>query len=558
MKPRESVFVFLLVAAAFAAAFTWRVATRLHDPRHTAAFASACEAQPLLGAVRVRSGDPHAAQRLLAAEDDAFRRVLAPARAESVFRYGRLLYAAPAEVDEALARLRRGEVPKLPPQPDITRYYRDARGPYACDVILRDGARVESIEAVLPDADLAGEPVAREADARQAAGLPHALIFALAVVGVIAVWRPGPQEMPRRLLAALAGVVGLGLAGLGIDVATLPALVCVAAVPRGRPLLAGAACLFFPSLALRRIGVVFLVGGLVRWVTPRPQVGLRGGWFAAVLVGLAAAGAWALLSVPVARTVPEPLRGEPAVVLVPRADAAAKAQALRREGWARVIGGETPVPPRPDLVIRRKLTEIFRLAMVWARKSSGARRAQFEEVAEAAALESLYLPLELRARLRARDGRAVLWVQDDLPLEREEFHSALLYRQRGEIQMRKEARIAALIGLALAGLWLGYRCRDRGAPGLVAAYIGLAAGVALLLWGEPFGLTLPAELLAPVLVVAAFSPSAHAPLGLAAAAAWMPQAYLGPALAVALASGGGWLGRVGRRPAARSRQISRR
>ncbi|MHC4817374.1 MAG: hypothetical protein ACYTF8_04925, partial [Planctomycetota bacterium] len=286
MKPREALLVFLLVAAAFAAAFAWRVATRLHDPRHADAFAAACDAQPLLSAVRVRTADPHAAQRLATAPGDAFLRVLAPARAESVFRYGRLLYAAPREVDEALARLKRGEVPRLPPQPDIAHYYRDARGPYACDVILREGARVESIEAVLPDADLSGEPVVREAEARRAADVPHALIFALAVVGVIAAWRPGPQEMQRRLIAALAGVVGLRLSGLGLDVATLPALVCVAASPRGGPLLAGATCLFFPSLALRRIGVVFLVGGLIRWAAPRPEADVRRGLYAAVLVVL--------------------------------------------------------------------------------------------------------------------------------------------------------------------------------------------------------------------------------------------------------------------------------
>jgi hypothetical protein len=557
MKPRETLLVVLLVAAAFAAAFCWRIATGLCDPRHAEAFAAACDAQPLLSAVRVRTGDPHAAHRLSTAPGDAFRRVLAPARAESVFRYGRLLYAAPAEVDEALARLQRGEVPKLPPQPDIARYYRDARGPYACDVILREGAPVESIEAVLPDAHLSGEPVVREAEARRAAQVPHALILALAVVVGIALWRPGPQEMPRRLLAALAGVVALGLLGLGLDVATLPALLCVAAAPCGGPLLAGAACLFFPSLALRRIGAVLLVGGLVRWVAPRPEGGLRRGLCAALVVALAAVGWWALGTVPVARSVPEPLRGEPAIVLVPRAEAPARAEALRREGLKGVVGAETPVPPRPDLVVRRKLTEIFRLSLVWARKSSGERRAQFEEVAEAAALESLYLPLELRARLRARDGRAVIWVQDELPPERGEFMSALLYRQRGEIQLRHEARTAALIALLLGGLWLGYLRGNRAAPGLLAASLGLVAAVAVVFFFEPRGLSLPAELLAPILVVTALSPSAHAPLGLAAAAAWMPQAYLGPALAVAVAAGGGWLGRIGRRSAVSS-EISRR
>jgi hypothetical protein len=557
MKRRETLLVLLSVAAAFAAAFAWRGATGQHDPDHADAFAAACEAQPLLGAVRVRHGDKHAAHRLSIAPGDAFRRVLAPARAESVFRYGRLLYAAPAEVDDALARLKRGEVPKLPPQPDIAHYYRDARGSYACDVILREGARVASIEAVLPDADLFGEPVVREAEAKSAAEARHAFIFALAVVCVIAVWRPGPQEMLWRLLAAAAGVIVLGLSGWGLDVATLPALVCVAAAPRGGPLLAGAVCVLFPSLALRRIGVVFLIGGLVRWVVPRPDAGVRRASTAAILLVLAVAGGWVLGAAPLRRTVPEPLRGEPAVVLVPQDEASATAEALRKEGWAGVVGGETPVPPRPDLVIRRKLTEIFRLSMLWARKSSGERRAQFEEVAEAAALESLYLPLELRARLRARDGRAVIWIQDELPPEREEFMSALLYRQRGERQMRREARVAAPIVLVLAGAWLGYRRGNRAAPGLLAAFLGLAAGVALLLYAEPQGLTLPAELLAPVLVIAALAPSAHAPLGLAAAAAWMPQAYLGPAIAVALASGGGWLGRFGRAPET-SKEVSRR
>ncbi|MHC4819572.1 MAG: hypothetical protein ACYTF8_16125, partial [Planctomycetota bacterium] len=499
MKPREGLLVFLLVAAAFAAAFAWRVATRLHDPRHADAFAAACDAQPLLGAVRVRTADPHAAQRLAAAPGDAFRRVLAPARAEAVFRYGRLLYAAPAEVDETLERLKQGEVPKLPPQPDIARYYRDARGPYACDVILRDGARVERIEAVLPDAELSGEPLVREQEARRAAEVPHALILALAAAGLLAAWRPGAQEMRRRLLAALAGVAVLGTLGWGLDVATLPALVLVVAAPRGRPLLAAAVCLFFPSLALRRIGVAMVVGGLVRWAAPQPAAGGRRGLYLATLVVLAAAGWGALRAVPVMRTVPEQLRGEPAVVLVPRAQAAASAEALRNEGLAGVIGAETPVPPRPDLVTRRKLTEIFRLSMAWARKSSGERRAQFEKVAEAAALESLYLPLELRARLHARDGRAVLWIQDDLPPDREEFMSALLYRQRGEIQMRREARLAALMALLLGGAWLGYRRGNRGTFGLVAGFVGLAAAVALLFSAETWALTLPAELLAPVL-----------------------------------------------------------
>ncbi|MHC4547804.1 MAG: hypothetical protein ACYTEZ_03420 [Planctomycetota bacterium] len=557
MKPREAALVFLLVAAAFAAAFTLDVATHpraIHDPRHAADFARAREALPLLGAVRVRSDLPHAAHRLATAPGRDFLRVLAPARAEAVFRYGRLLYASPPQVSEALAQLERGEVPALPPPPDIGRYYRDARGPYACDVILREGASVGSIRRLLPDARLAGEPVVVEEEERAARPVPHAYILALAAVCAWAAWRTGVLDMQQRLLAALLPVVVLGLGGWGIDAATLAALVLAAAVPQGWPLLAALPCLFFPSLALHRVGIALLVGGCVRWAGARTQqVGLeegrrpRRGGSALLLVVLLGVGWLLLAQQPLGARVPAALRGEPAATFVPRDQALARAEELRRAGWRGVVGDDTPVPPEPSALTRRQLHNIFHLATLNARKSQGERRERFEEVAEAAALEGLFLPPELRVRLRTTDGRAVLWIQEDPPLDRDDFMSARLYRLRGELQLREEGRLGALLAFLLAGGWLCYRRGNWAALALAARFAGVAAAFGLLWLGETHGAALPAEVLAPLLVVTAFGPSLHGALGLGAAAAVMPQSYLWPALALALAAACAWLGDLSRR-----------
>lgn len=541
MTPREGLLVVLNVAAALVAAAFFRVAARpaeLHDPRHAERFEQACEALPILDAVHVRSSEPDAAHRLATQGGASVGRVLDPARVRATFRYGRLLYTTPARIEETLRMLKRGELPPPPPPaPDFSPWFRDADGPYTCDVLLRDDTKgLARIRELLPDARLSGEPVVAAAEARAVRDLPRALLVGLVAALLWIAWRAGRVRVERRLLPALVPLAVLCAAGWGIDVWTVPALILAATVPRGRPLVCGAPCLLFPAGTLRRIGLVLLVAGILRW-RQRPQPATPARRRELALLAVLLVGGWfALAALPLRGSEPAALRAEPAVCLVPEAEAAAKVRALRKE-FTGVVGGPSPLPPAADRATRGHLRAIYTLAERMARGATGARKERLMEVAEAAALPELYLPPALRERVRTRDGRAVIWVHDDVPPAREEFIGARLYRLRGVAALRDRAVWASLLTFLLAGLAAADPVR------LLARVAGVAGGVALLVvahQGAP-------EVYAPLLVVVAMAPGVTSLIGLAAAAAALPSAYLWPAAAFTLAAGCGWCGELIRR-----------
>jgi len=542
MNAREAARVLVLVAAAGAAALSFRVAARAREwyaPVHGRRFDAACAALPVLGGVRVRSDQPGAGVRLVASLGVGFREVLRPQRAEAMFRRGRLLYATPEEVTEVLAEVRAGEPPRtLPALPDLQPYYEDAQGPYDCDVILKEGATTEGLRALLPDARLAGEPVAIEEEDAAGRTRARALLVALLAVGVWRAWRGGIRDAERRLLASLASLAALGLSGLGADPWTVAAVVLVAGASEGAPLLAGAAALLFPSTTLQRIGVVLLVGGIVRLRRPAPRAG--GAWRGTALFLLLLGGGGALLGalLPVAVDVPSAVAGDAAVTFVPADVAAERAATLRAEGFEHVVGGARLVPPPATLERRRQLVEIHARATTLARRSEGERAARFRETAEAAAVDELFLPHDLAARLFTRDGRAALWVLDDVDPERAEFESGHLYRTRGEAQLEREGRLAGALVFVLAGAGLVWARGRRAWLPLLWRFTGAAAGLAVLMAGEGAG----TGAFPPLLVLAAVAPAAAVPLGLGAAAL-APPAIPWTAGAFAVAAGLGWLTR---------------
>jgi hypothetical protein len=516
------------VAAAIAAAWSFRPAVhpeRIDDPEHQRRFLAACDALPPLGAVRVRSDDPHAVHRLATAPGAAIVEVSGPARAEPVFRAGRYLLATPAELDEALARLKRGELPPPPPPPpDLTRYYRDADGPYTCDAVLAGDATPDAIRRVLPGARLSGEPLAREAEARDAPRIARTLLLALPLLGGWLAWRRGRVEAERRLLAALAALVALGVTGLGADSLTVAALLLVAGAPAGSPLLAGAPCLLFPPLALKRLGVVLLVGGVLCLGRPPAREGRGSLRAAALAVALGVAGFLALDAVPLGAASRPEVAAEPAALLVPPREVAATAAKLRAEGFD-VVGDEDLVPQPADLARRRALDRIFTLAERHARGAEGELRDRFADVADAASRTDLYLPTSLRARLRARDGRHALWLAGGAPPA---AASARLYRERGDLSRREHARAAGVAVLLALGLG---RALVRGARPVLLAFLGAAAGVLLLLAAAPDA----ADGFVPLVAVAAAAPAFGPPLALAAAAIFDPSTLL-PAAALFVAA----------------------
>jgi hypothetical protein len=153
-------------------------------------------------------------------------------------------------------------------------------------------------------------------------------------------------------------------------------------------------------------------------------------------------------------------------------------------------------------------------------------------VAQAAALDSLYLPASLRARLRTKDGRWVLWVQEEAAVEHAEFESAELYRLRGERGLRGNSRVAAWIALLIAGLAFA---RRRGSIRQLLARFAVAASCALLLHlSARAGFEVAAETAFPLLVVASMLPALPAILAVAAAGIGMHSVIGFPAAAIAL------------------------
>ncbi len=540
-RRREVILVCALVAAAVASAFSFGAAVhpeRVHDPRHQRRFAEDCGALASLGAVRVRSEAPMN-------EIAAFGRVagITPG-VTGPFRRARYLRASTPAVADAVAMLDRGEAPSPPPMPDLSRYYEDAIGPYRCDLLLAPGRTPADVREKLPLARLSGEPLAREAEEKEARSIARALLLGFSVMALWLAWRCGLKEAERRLLAALGALVVIGLLGMGVDRWSVGALLLVAGAPGGAPLLAAAPCLLFPSLALERLGVVLCLGGGLRLLMrrpafPQPPERRRAIRAAALAVGLGVFGTLLLHAAPMRAVSRTEVAAEPGALLVPKGDVPKAAQGLRAEGLE-VTGDERLVPPLPEPVMRRNLWKIFTRARTLAGRSEGEMRARFEDVNDAAAQFSFTtLPRDLRLRLLADDGRAVLWVP--AAAETADLTSARLYRVRGELQLRAGARLAGLLVFAAAALALAVL--EGAARPLLLRFLGAAAGIALLFVTDPA----EADFYIPLLPLAAAAPALGPALALGAAALFLP-ALLWPAVALLVAASAAGYGSILKRP----------
>ena len=540
MSRREVLLLALVVAAALAAAFSFHVAAHpgeLHDPDYEARFEAAKKALPLLGAVRVRTDAKHAAHRLRISARDGIVRVVDPARAVRAFRDGRLLYGTKDEVRAVRDALRRNELPpSLPEMPEVARVFVDRRGPYACDVIVDSPVGLDAIRSVVPCADLSGEPVLRVKERAAVRDVPRGLIVCLVLV--YAWCRVLNRKAERRLVAALLGLAALGGLGWGVDGTTVLAIAIAAGAPRGPVLLCGAPLLLFPPMALKRMGLVFLVAAIARWRAPGPPASGRrpqgrAAWIAvAVLTGVTALAFSEYRPRHIDSLFVRPFTPEPAAAFVERDAVVARAAELRKSGLEDLVGDNDPIPPAADLVTRRMLNQIFRRASDLARTDE-----RFAEVRDAAAVDRLDWPADLRARLHTTDRRAVLWTQDEV-LDREEFNGSELYRRRGAAGLNRDGRIATVLLLLVIA---AVSARRIGTVVPVVAHF-----IPALVWSALEG----SVLTLPLLAMTSVAPSGAVVLAMCGAMATMPTAYLFPSLALALASAFAWgLSRLRRGPA---------
>jgi hypothetical protein len=330
----------------------------------------------------------------------------------------------------------------------------------------------------------------------------------------------------RRLLAVLLPLALLGLTGWGVDLWTLPALVLVAAAPPGAPLLAGAVLTLFPTLALPRMGLVFLCGGVVRFRPRAGTVGPRAGaraWAFAAVIALVGWFSTTLAQAPVRS--PEELRGEPAAFFAAANERASAVEELRGEGFRDIVGGETmPAVDARDFAVQRQLDSIHRTAKRREREATGAEREALIQVREAAARDGVVVPGSLRLRRETRDGRPVLWIHDPVDPADERFASHALFRQESTRLLRENTRLAAAVVFVLAVLLRMLRGRRHLMSDLWVAVLALVLGVTWVGAAEVAGVGGLAEPLLPVLAVAAFAASWGFVVGLGAVAALFPAA----------------------------------
>jgi len=542
VTPKEGALLLLVVAAALVAALSFRVArhpAELHDPHYAAEYGAAVRALPVLRAVRVRSERRYAAQWISREGGAAVEFIVDPRRVLRSFDTGRLLYASDDRLAEILEMVRRGEVPaELPVVPGVKELFADRRGPYACDVVLRDHqAGLASIRHALPDAVLSGEPIAWEAERRGAPDLVRALILGLAVAcGWSFVRRHTRVDAERRLLAAILPLALLCALGWGVDDWSVLGLVLVAAAPRGPVLLSGALCLLFPPMVLKRMGVIFLCAGILRWNRPpgalrRPTRGR-----VAILLGALLVATLLVVAAPqTAARLPAHLRDQPAACFVEPAGLEETAAALRARGIG-VVGDQDPLPPPAHGARARLVAKIFYEAEARARSDD-----RFVPVRHAAATDSMSWPAGMRHWLKTTDRprRRVLWAQQrGLASAAPEFISAELFRLRGGAALRRDARNAAVALLAVTGVIMLWTNRTR--AGLLATVAGIVAG-ALLLAERSTG-SVDAEAALPLVVMAGQCGSGIAVFGLLAAALGYPS-LVWPAAGIGLAVAGAWLSR---------------
>ena len=521
--------------------FSFRVArfpAELHDPLYAEQFEEAARALPVLGAVRVRSERRYATRRLEAEAGEAVAFLLDPQQVARSFETGRLLFATDAELASILAAVRRGEPPEaLPAVPDVSGLFADKRGPYSCDAVLSDEANGPAvIRAQLPAARLSGEPVAREAERRDAIDLIRAMILGLVAACGWGFYRRHTRgDAERRLFAVLLPLAVLCSIGWGIEGWSVLALVLAGAAPRGPVLLSGALCLFFPSMVLKRMGVVFLCAGIVRWSAPPGGVTRPGPVRVAILAGGLVLALLLVLAAPRQPTrLPAPLRGSPAATFVDPAALDTEVAALQSRG-IRVLGDADPLPPPATGARARTIARIYYAAEVLAKQDE-----RFVPVRRAAATDSMDWPAGLRAWLMTRDRRRVLWAQQP-GLEKEpRFMSAELYRLRGAAALRRDGRIAALLLLAVTGVAMLVTQATRAA--LLLTLGGILAGALLLVLAERGAMPVNAEAALPLVVMAGHCGSGVAVVGLLAAAAGH-SVLLWPALGLSLAAACAWLSR---------------
>jgi len=513
MSVRPTALLLLAGVLAFAAAWRFRTAVfpeELSDPAPYESYAAAAEQVPALRAVRVHTSAPDVGLRIRQVYGSSgFRRITEVETVQAAMRRGRLALLPADRLEEFRRRLRAGDIPRmLPAAPDARPYYRDAAGSYPCEVLLRRVEALDSLQRAVPEARLRGAPIPRRKDEERRSGVLRAAITALVALFVAGLLAKSPRvSMEHRLLTVLVPLALLGWSGLGIDLWTLPAIVLVSMAPVRPPLLAGALLVFFPSLALQRMGWVFLCGGLLRFwpraVGPRVLPGWKG-WVAAALV--ASAGWIGIRAVPAPDGSAEVDDREPSLILVAPGTRVAAAAELRREGFHDVVGGETiPEGSAADLRTQRLLRSIYDIAKSRARTAEGDERAALESIREAAARDGVYLPLSLRRRRTAKDGRDILWVHDDVPRDDERFESHALYRERSEVRLRLQSRLAAALVFAAAVFLrvLGrraYLMRD-----LAVALIVFIVGASWLFAGDAAGWGGVADPLLPTLALAGFA-----------------------------------------------------
>jgi len=530
MNLRPTVLLCLAGVLAFAAALRFRTAVQpeeLSDPEPYAAFAAAAEQVPALLAVRVHTREPDAALRIRRTpRSGEFLRIHEFAEMQLQMQRGRLAHLSVEALEQVRSELRSGAIPRrLPAAPDARPYFRDSMGAYPCDVMVRDPRGLAILEQAVPEANLRGDPVARyENEDRRAEVLRAtiAALVALLIAGVFA--RSARVSVEHRLLAVLAPLVVLGWSGLGVDLWTLPALVLVAMAPVGAPLLAGAAGLAFPALALQRLGWVFLCGGILR-LWPRPDSARthpRGrDWAFAAIVAIA--GWFGLQAIPASSFVSSDASREPAVMLVDAGTRVEAANQLHQEGFRQIVGGkEIPEIHAADRDKQRLLSVIHRTAKSMERTATGDDLVALGSLREAAARDGIMIPASFRQRRTAVDGRDVLWIHDPVEPDDARFASHARYRAQSESSLRTQSRWAGALVFALAVL---LRVLDRRAlriRDLAIALIGFVVGASWLFAGDAAGWGGLADPLLPTLAIACFASTWGYVLVLAAAAVVLP------------------------------------
>jgi len=550
MSPRPTIL--LLIAGLLAIAAATRFTTAVHPEELVAAgpyerFRDAARDVPAIDAVRVHERDPAVARKLQRARGSGgLARVTDVAAVQAQLRRGRLAAATAAELEQLARQLAAGELPsKLPEVPDVAPYYRDALGAYPCEVLLRRTEALNVIRAAAPDASLRGEPVLRAAEEKRRAPISRALVsllVALTLWHVIATrnGRTG-TTVERRLIALLGALAVLGWSGLGVDTASLLALALVAAAPPGAPLMAGAALVFFPVLALQRLGLVLLCGGIVRQRLRSPGAYAAAGpsgWVGALAVGaLGLIVSWRAEVEQPAQTDPAD-QTDPAVWIAPDADRVGAAELLRARGFVDVVGAESfPAVEVGDRTTARLLDRVYRIAERRLRTAPPEERPMLEQVEEAASRDGVLVPRSLRLRRETGDGRAVLWVFDPSAGDSNGLVSSGIYRAETRRLLRSRSWVAAAIVFALAALLRAARGRMLLGQDLVAAVLAFGLGAVWLESAAAAGWASEAPALLPVLAIAAFSATWGLVFALLALAAVLPAEFAGYLGAFVLAAG---------------------